>query len=99
VVKTPESSVKSDIKDFLDAKGEDIYYHMSVQSGYGRRTVDFLICYKGMFIAIEAKRLGGYGAKFQVDLCEEIRDAHGHALIADNVEQVKALFNYIDGRF
>lgn len=99
MAKTPEGLVKKEVKDFLDSYGSRVYYHMPVQAGFGKRGLDFFVCYKGMFIAIETKRWGGYGKKFQVDLVEEVRDAHGHAMIIDNVAQVKALFDYIDTRF
>lgn len=98
-MKTPEGAVKAEIKEYLESLGDSIYYHMPVQQGYGTRTVDFLLCYKGMFIAIEAKRRGGYAKKFQLAILEAVRDAHGHAICADSVDQVKELFDYIDRKF
>jgi hypothetical protein len=97
--KTPEGAVKADIKEYLETLGDTVYYHMAVQGGYGTRTVDFLLCYKGMFIAIEAKRPGGYAKKFQQAILDAVRDAHGHAVCVDSVDQVKELFDYIDRRF
>lgn len=98
-MKTPEGSVKDEIKKYLDSFGARLYYQMPVQGGYGKRQLDFTICFKGMFIAIEAKRKSGYAKKFQLDLVETIRDAHGHAIVADCVEDVEKVISYIDKSF
>jgi Holliday junction resolvase len=51
---TKEGSVKKDIKAILDTLG--VYYFMPSGNGYGRSAIpDFVGCYKGHFIAIEAK--------------------------------------------
>lgn len=50
---TPEGKVKQELKRHLDA--QRYYYFMPVQTGRGRKTVDFLVCAEGRFIAIEAK--------------------------------------------
>lgn len=97
--RTPEGDVKAEIKAVLESKGDSLYYFMPVQTGYGKRGVDFFVCYKGMFVAIEAKRKGGYAKKFQIELVEQIRDAHGHAIVADSVRDVVAVLDYIDTRF
>lgn len=97
--KTPEGSVKDEIKQLLESRGAELYYFMPVQQGYGRRGLDFYVCYKGMFIAIECKRLGGRAKRFQEDLVETVRDAHGHALIADCVADVENLLDFIDRNF
>lgn len=98
-MKTPEGAVKDDVKKLLDSYGERLYYFMPVQQGYGRRGLDFFVCFKGMFLAIETKRKGGYAKKFQADLVEQVRDAHGHALVTDTVEDVAKVLEYIDGHF
>jgi hypothetical protein len=98
-MKTPEGTVKDGIKVVLDAKGTDLYYFMPVQQGFGKRTVDFLVCYKGMFLAIEAKRSGARAKKFQADLLETIRDAHGHGMVTDDARDVEKLLDYIDRSF
>lgn len=97
--RTPEGDVKADIKKLLESYGDRLYFFMPVQQGYGKRGLDFFVCFKGMFVAIESKRVGGYAKKFQIELVETIRDAHGHALVVDNVEDVRRLLDYIDGHF
>lgn len=51
---TKEGVIKKDIKAILDTLG--VYYFMPSGNGYGRSAIpDFVGCYKGHFIAIEAK--------------------------------------------
>jgi hypothetical protein len=90
---TAESLVKKEIKKGLAEMG--IYYFMPVQSGYGKRTVDFICCYKGRFIAIEAKAGANRTSKFQDATLAEIENAGGIAIVAydwDTVyERIKSL--------
>jgi hypothetical protein len=97
--KTPEGSVKDDCKAVLESYGSELYYFMPVQTGFGKRGLDIFICFKGMFIAAEIKRFKGYAKKFQEDLVEQVRDAHGHAIICDDAAQLKELLCYIEGHF
>lgn len=53
---TPEGKIKAQIKTLL--KHYNVYYHMPVQNGMGCPTLDFICCYKGRFIGIEAKAPG-----------------------------------------
>jgi|SRR5215467_2777603 len=94
-MKTPEGIVKDDIKKLLASYGDELYYFMPVQAGFGTRTVDFLICYRGLFIAVEAKRQGSRAKKFQQRILDQIRDANGEALCIDDVAQLKDLLDYI----
>jgi len=51
---TPEAKVKDKIKKILNA--HNIYYAMPHGAGFGNAGVpDFLCCFKGKFLAIEAK--------------------------------------------
>jgi hypothetical protein len=90
-MRTPEGQVKADIKKLLDSYGAQLYYHMSVQTGFGRRTLDFLICYRGWFAAVEVKRKGGKGRLFQERLVEDIKKSGGAARIVDDVSEVESL--------
>lgn len=91
--------MKDEIKNLLESYGSELYYFMPVQTGYGKRGLDFFVCFKGMFIAVEAKRSRGYAKKFQEDLIEQVRDAHGHAILCDDVAQLTELLQYIQGHF
>lgn len=78
---TPEGKVKKEIKDGLESIGA--YYFMPVQSGFGKRTVDILACYKGRFLAIECKRAaGGRLSMIQKATLLAIQGAGGIAVVA-----------------
>lgn len=51
---TPEGMVKRELKKYLASIGA--YYYMPVPAGYGKQSLDFLVCYKGRFYGIETKR-------------------------------------------
>ena len=87
-MKTPEGLTKADIKKYLDGNRPDCYYFMPVQMGYGKRTLDFLICWRGQFIACEAKKKGGKAQAFQRKIARDINAAGGIALIVDRIEQL-----------
>lgn len=72
---TPEGSVKADIKKGLDRAG--ILWFMPVQTGYGKRAVDFYCCLppNGRSLLIEAKRFRAKPRAFQ----KKILDAHAAA--------------------
>lgn len=87
---TPEGKVKKEIKEYLDSLGAQCWYYMPVPMGYGKRGVpDFIICYKGFFLAPETKRAGGKSQPWQEDQQQKIRAAGGQALRVESVEIVK----------
>ena len=84
---TPEGKVKVQIKKYLDSIGA--YYFMPVQTGYGKRTLDFLVCINGGFVAIEAKRPGKMPTPLQSHIMTEINQAGGIAFATDSIERTK----------
>src|ERR1035437_3144489 len=56
---TPEGRVKAKVNKVLKTLGADCWRFMPVQTGYGAPALDYLLCYKGRFIAIETKAPGG----------------------------------------
>lgn len=92
MARTPEGDVKADIKTFLDRAG--LYYHMPVQAGFGRRTVDILVCWHGQFLAVEVKRRGARAKRYQELILQAVEDSGGHAICVDSVD---ALRNYLSG--
>ncbi len=95
---TPEGEVKEELKAYLDSLGTDCWYYMPVPMGYGKRGVpDFIICYKGFFLAPETKRAkGGTSQPWQDRAQAEIRAARGQSGRVTSVEQVKTWVAYID---
>ena len=94
---TPEKKVKEKIKQILKARGA--VYCMPMGTGYGSAGVsDFIVCYKGYFIAIEAKAGKGTTTALQDKWLNEVGKAEGLWLIIRevNIEDVNELFTYLD---
>jgi hypothetical protein len=92
---TPEGKVKADVKKFLKSIG--CWYFLPVSNGMGQVGIpDFICCFRGRFLAIETKAPGKISntTANQDRVISEIKLAGGSAVVVDNVEQVKAYFNY-----
>jgi pantoate kinase len=87
---TPEAKVKKQIRKILDEAGA--YYAMPIGTGYGNSGVpDFLICFNGSFIAVEAKAGAGKTTALQESHLSRIRSSGGTALVINeqNIDQLK----------
>ena len=94
---TPEGKVKQEIKEYLDSLGTDCWYYMPVPMGYGKRGVpDFIICYKGHFLAPETKRKGGKSEPWQEREQEAIRIAGGFSDRCVDIHLVKSWVYAVD---
>lgn len=83
---TPEAKTKKMIRKVLDEYGA--YYAMPVGSGYGNAGVpDFVVCYRGWFIAIEAKAGKGKTTALQDAHISRIRRSGGIALIVYETDE------------
>ena len=77
---TPEGKVKAKIKSILKDYG--VWYTMPVATGYGRAGVpDFLLCFRGRFIAVEAKAGGNAPTVLQQGVLAAIAANGGLALV------------------
>ncbi len=58
---TPEGRVKEWVKTLLDSyKAAGLWYFMPVQGGWGKQGIpDFIISFRGRFIAVETKAANG----------------------------------------
>lgn len=89
---TPESKVKAAIKRWLVERG--IWYCTPIGSAFGTAGVpDFICCWNGRFLAIEAKAPGRLSntSALQDRQIGLIRDAGGAAVVVDDVSQLNAL--------
>lgn len=95
-----EADVKKAVKAFLKERGA--WWFMPVPGGYSRRTVDFLICYRGKFIACETKRPPEHSTypvtTLQAVDLYNVRQAGGYAIIENSVEleTLRAVFAAIE---
>ena len=97
---TAEGKVKLRIKKILN--DINAYYCMPATAGYGNSGIpDFLVCYRGKFIGIEAKAEGNKPTALQYKNLKEIQDNGGVSLVVDeeNVSQLHELLRSIDDGF
>ena len=96
---TPEGKVKKDIKAYLTKLGA--WFCMPATGGYGKSGVpDFIACYKGRLIGIEAKaptKLKNTTTMQKQQLLE-ITEAGGLSFVIGDVSSLEvALANYFGG--
>jgi hypothetical protein len=76
---TPEGKVKEKVKKVLKEFG--VYYHMPVQNGMGKPSLDFVCCHKGRFVAIETKTEKGKLTLRQQVTIDEMQKAGAIVLV------------------
>lgn len=81
---TPEGKIKKRVKEILDEYRH--YRFMPVQTGMGARTLDFLVCINGKFLAIETKAPGKEMTMQQVSIGAHIVAAGGTIFKVDGSE-------------
>lgn len=87
--RTPEGKIKHQVRQLLDEFPH--YRFMPVPSGYGETTLDFLICYKGQFIAIETKAPGKKTTPRQEMIIGSIEQNGGRVVVIDGDEGLARL--------
>lgn len=84
---TPEKIIKDRIRAYLKTLTPKPYVFMSVQFGYGAATLDFLVCWKGRFYGIEAKReTGGKVTPRQETILREIAESGGGVCVEHHLD-------------
>ena len=90
-----ETYLKLLFRDWLKEQGA--YFFSPVQTGFGKRTADDLICFRGRFIAAEAKRPGKYKDPWagctgiQKIVLNEVSSAGGVAFAYDDLETAQRI--------
>lgn len=86
---TPEGKVKNLVKGILDeAKA---YYHMPVQNGMGKPSLDFIVCHRGRFIAIETKTAKGDPTLRQKMTMDEMQAAGAIVIVVRGTGDAESL--------
>lgn len=83
---TPEGKVKAKVRLALNTlrdKGYPVYYHMPVQNGMGKPTLDFIGCINGKFFAIETKAPGKKPTERQESTIMEMHKAGAAVFVYD----------------
>ena len=89
---TPEGRVKDAVKKVLKKHG--IWYFMPVSRGMGMHGIpDFICCWEGNFLGIEAKAAGlrSNVSPLQKRALASIKAHGGLAIVVDDIEQLEAL--------
>jgi hypothetical protein len=92
---TPEGKVKNKINRALAPFGPDIYKFMPVQTGYGKKTLDYLLCINGKFVAIEAKAPGKTMTALQNETACQIIEAGGTVFVVDGPDGIDRVIGYL----
>jgi len=87
---TPEGGVKSVLSKTIK-RFPDIYKFMSVPSGFGPSTLDYILCVNAYFVAIETKAPGKHPTPRQLGMMADIRRAGGIVLLIDNKKDAEAI--------
>ena len=94
-VTTPEGKIKAKLRKALDANFPNHYRFMPVQSGYGSKTLDFLLCIDGMFVAIETKAPGNVATPLQESCMKDIHKAGGLVQVVDSDDTIARCMAFI----
>lgn len=88
-MRTPEGKIKDKVKALLTE--HDAYQFWPVPTGYGKRTLDCLVCHYGRFLAIETKRAGKDLTAFQKITRASMTKACGSVFRVTNEMELAAL--------
>lgn len=94
-----ERDVKAEIKKILDAYGA--FYFMPVPTGYGVKGVsDFIVCWNGLYFAIEAKGPGGKASAHQLAFGKKVEEAGGYFMVVgpQGLDDLRALLAILAGK-
>ena len=93
----PESGLQRSLQREIEKRGGYcVKQHGSMITAV--RIQDLLVCYKGMFIAIEAKVDNNKPSKAQGVNLRNILKAGGFTAVVWNIKEVKAILNFIDNK-
>jgi hypothetical protein len=95
---TPEGRVKAKVKRVLE--WYRAYYHMPVQNGMGKPSLDFIGCSNGFYFGVETKAPGEKPTKRQEVTIDEILRAKGKVFVINgDCTELEAwlTFTYLGG--
>lgn len=79
-----ERVIKDRVKRVLKKMGSDLDFFMPVQSGYGKRDLDFICSYRGKSFRIETKAPGKLLRATQEVRIDELREAGVDVWVIDD---------------
>ncbi len=93
---TPEGKVKALVKALLKQHGA--YYHMPVQNGMGKPSLDFVGCHQGGFFAVETKAGSKRMTERQEITAHEMEKAGGVVFLVNEVVGMNELTEWLKGQ-
>ena len=85
---TPEGKLKKAIKEYLDSIGA--FWSMIPGGAYAKiGDPDMVVCYRGRYVAIEAKTPTGVQSEWQKTRQRQIEEAGGLYVLARKLDDVK----------
>lgn len=95
MTQTPEAKLKKSIRDVLDSRGA---FWSNIQGGAFSKPgdPDIVVCYRGRYVAIEAKAPRGRQSEIQKLRQEQIEGAGGVYILARTVEAVTSVLDAMD---
>lgn len=92
---TPEGELKKEIKALLNERGA--FWSMIPGGAYAKTgDPDMVVCYRGQYVAIEAKTIDGVQSNWQKMREVEVRRAGGLYVLARSVLDVTAALDGLD---
>ena len=91
---TPEGKVKAHVNMALKPIAH-LWKFMPVQTGYGVPALDYLLCIRGRFVAIEAKAKGKKLTTRQQQTKTELEAAGAKVFIVDSKESLNEAVEWI----
>ena len=92
---TPEGKVKSLVREVCAEYGASIDCWMPVPAGYGESRLDFHICYRGRYIAVETKAPGRKPTDRQRRNIARLERAGAKVFVIDSAEGAEQLRTYL----
>lgn len=91
---TPEGRVKRNVNNALKPLAH-LWKFMPVQTGYGVPALDYLLCVRGRFIAIETKAKGKKLTTRQLQTKAELEAAGAKVFVVDDNESLEEAITWI----
>lgn len=92
---TPEGKVKALVNRVLSRY--KLYKYMPVPGGFGESTLDYLVCFKGRFVAIETKAPGKKPTDRQKYVMAQMQRAGAAVFVVDGAVGAQDLDDYLKG--
>lgn len=90
-----EKAIDARIQKLVASRGGwSVKFHGTAKTRAG--VPDRLVCYRGVFIAVEVKKPGGKPTRIQQFEIDQIKEAGGIAIVATDTDIVGLVLDYVD---